>query len=765
MTVALSVAACDLPLEAEATALQQPLIEVTGGEGDPAIGEAPLLGGERRGIGLEEVGPTAAADADVDTRKSLFITEQSIVSGFTLQAVMDKLAGQNGGGISGLQLFRQLWGTQLSPPAGTCSTTLNGFPFTCPRAEGNQATTDPFVDPNADAAYIATALVNRFDLAATDGADCGEYRIIFARRSGINDGGNRAFMIFEAVLPNPRRDLGIQGCRPVQNFWRDLSRAGRTEAQRRTALLDFYLQGLPGFLPVVHIRNYGVATGADKTGQIRTNQFMQSPWMLREFKLRRTCATSPCQLTALPVTDKTNPAPQLFQPGPTLTAFQQSVVNQVPQLALNDLNRFNYVVADNFNIGESNSQDIQDDYLDRFGPGPSTFRTAIQNRLNQIGADLTPDHIVDRALSLACAGCHQLSVGRDLGGGLQFPGTLGFVHVGEFLGGDGRFPISDALTTTFLPHRERVMESFLNTNRPFEQALINFQPASAPPFPSFLVDGGATFGVQQDGLSYGWNTSHTARAVDRNNTASPDQRFDTFIQMTSTSRWELQVPNGVYRVRIVAGDPNTTGAFNISAEGTQIVSGSTTTTARWLDRTGIVRVSDGRLTVTGATGTLSNRINFIEVNVFKAFIDFRPSTGAGAPGYRADTGLVFGGRGSGFTFGWNTDNTANTRRRNSASSPGLRWDTLNHMQNGGNRTWEIAVPNGSYRVKIVAGDAGFTNSVYKIAAEGQLTVDGTPSNNVRWVEGARTVTVNDGRLTISNATGSVNNKICFVEIE
>ena len=32
--------------------------------------------------------------------------------------------------------------------------------------------------------------------------------------------------------------------------------------------------------------------------------------------------------------------------------------------------------------------------------------------------------------------------------------------------------------------------------------------------------------------------------------------------------------------------------------------------------------------------------------------------------------------------------------------------------------WEIAVPNGIYTVRIVAGDAGDFDSVYRIAAEG-----------------------------------------------
>jgi hypothetical protein len=44
------------------------------------------------------------------------------------------------------------------------------------------------------------------------------------------------------------------------------------------------------------------------------------------------------------------------------------------------------------------------------------------------------------------------------------------------------------------------------------------------------------------------------------------------------------------------------------------------------------------------------------------------------------------------------------------------------------------------------------------------TVSGTPTSAARWVEGAGTVTVAVGRLTLTNAAGSSNNNICFVEI-
>jgi hypothetical protein len=43
------------------------------------------------------------------------------------------------------------------------------------------------------------------------------------------------------------------------------------------------------------------------------------------------------------------------------------------------------------------------------------------------------------------------------------------------------------------------------------------------------------------------------------------------------------------------------------------------------------------------------------------------------------------------------------------------------------------------------------------------TVSGTPPSSTRWLEGTSTVTVDDGRLTLSSGAGASNNKICFVE--
>ena len=145
-----------------------------------------------------------------------------------------------------------------------------------------------------------------------------------------------------------------------------------------------------------------------------------------------------------------------------------------------------------------------------------------------------------------------------------------------------------------------------------------------------------------------------------------------------------------------------------------------------------------------------------------AHINFEP---AGAPvpaGYVADTGAVFGDRGNGLAYGWNQAISVAARDRNVNSDQ--RYDTFIHMQLYGTRTWEIAVPNGSYTVHLVAGDPSYTDGVYKLAAEGKTILSGTPTAAQHWVESTTTVTVNDGRLTISNGVGAVNDKIDFIDI-
>ncbi|MEO6434994.1 MAG: kelch repeat-containing protein [Tepidisphaeraceae bacterium] len=165
--------------------------------------------------------------------------------------------------------------------------------------------------------------------------------------------------------------------------------------------------------------------------------------------------------------------------------------------------------------------------------------------------------------------------------------------------------------------------------------------------------------------------------------------------------------------------------------------------------------------------TRSAAIESLETRRLLAFalnVNFQPASASVPAGYLADSGAAYGGRGNGFTYGWNQASTTATRDRNNSIAPDQRHDTLTHTQLYGSRTWELSVPNGQYSVRLVAGDASYFDSVYKLNVEGVLTVNGTPTSSNRFVEGSALVTVSDGKLTIANATGGSNNKLCFIDI-
>jgi hypothetical protein len=57
-----------------------------------------------------------------------------------------------------------------------------------------------------------------------------------------------------------------------------------------------------------------------------------------------------------------------------------------------------------------------------------------------------------------------------------------------------------------------------------------------------------------------------------------------------------------------------------------------------------------------------------------------------------------------------------------------------------------------------------TDSRFRISAEGTIAVDATPTAASPWAEGTVRVSVTDGRLTIANATGSSNDKLCYLDV-
>ncbi len=148
-------------------------------------------------------------------------------------------------------------------------------------------------------------------------------------------------------------------------------------------------------------------------------------------------------------------------------------------------------------------------------------------------------------------------------------------------------------------------------------------------------------------------------------------------------------------------------------------------------------------------------------------INFQPHGVEIPPGYLPDTGATFADRGNGFTYGWNADNSAATRDRNSPLAFDQRYDTLIHLQKPENpdAVWEIALPPGVYDVYAVGGDPEAFTGYMQSLAEGRMLVNGKPDEGRRFINGtAAAVVVTDGRLTIRSGPDTNNNKLSFVEI-
>jgi len=149
-------------------------------------------------------------------------------------------------------------------------------------------------------------------------------------------------------------------------------------------------------------------------------------------------------------------------------------------------------------------------------------------------------------------------------------------------------------------------------------------------------------------------------------------------------------------------------------------------------------------------------------------VNFQPPGAPVPEGYLADTGATYGLRNNGFTYGWDVDNSADARDRNNAAAPDQRYDTLNHLQRlpaNPARSWQIALPNGTYSVHLVAGDATAFDSTHVVFAEGVQILNGTVNSANRFVESTTNVTVTDGTLSLTQGAAGSNTKLCYVDID
>jgi hypothetical protein len=426
----------------------------------------------------------ATPGVTVVPQRSLFERNPTALSAFSVSEVLTRIAQNAGLGITGTvwhdNLFKTMARQETFPgePGPFCNSggifpqTINGFIVGC------AGVASPLVGQLAK--WLPLAVANRFDLAPAGGENCGEVRASFFMPPGSVTAPQRAFIIFEAQIPNPQPQLGLDGCRPLQNFWQNLGTIA-DPAARGAKLAQAYLTGEPsltaaGFAPFFRFQNFG----QDK-GRVRTETFgvagVVPIWDFREFRINANGSAA-----EIAVAQSLGAFSGTHACGPELLNTLGTVT---PATA--NLNFLGIDVPPSCFDGASTTASFRPEDVIAGGGDPQ-FAAALQARAAQLapGANLTAAQIAARvSFGGTCVGCHfrqNDSRYRDLGQGLTLPvvtplpgesvDDVDFTMVNNLRtepcaasGPDAAqtcFKLLPTLSTIFLPHRKGVLESYLN---------------------------------------------------------------------------------------------------------------------------------------------------------------------------------------------------------------------------------------------------------------------------------------------------------------
>ena len=245
-------------------------------------------------------------------------------------------------------------------------------------------------------------------------------------------------------------------------------------------------------------------------------------------------------------------------------------------------------------------------------------------------------------------------------------------------------------------------------------AKVNFQTTTSETPSGYIADIGRAYALRRSGHVFGWTGGHEPLAADQDSSRSPDQRYDTFNLLRQGHRWAMRVPDGRYRVRVVAGDPDASGErFRIDVEGSRIIDGRTTTSTHWLDGTGTLDVTDGILTIKPGAGSNGNKLAFVEITG----IDDGSTTAGGtariswgqtnsSPRGRVEAGAIQAGRKFYLIGGYNSDDQDVTRAMDVLDLGTDRWSRGPNIPSGAAQTHAGYAFDGRRFIYWIGGQLG-----------------------------------------------------------
>jgi hypothetical protein len=142
---------------------------------------------------------------------------------------------------------------------------------------------------------------------------------------------------------------------------------------------------------------------------------------------------------------------------------------------------------------------------------------------------------------------------------------------------------------------------------------INFQLNGSPTVAGYDQDNGDVYGLRVNGLTYGWNKTHTADDRDRNKLT--DQILDTLVQMQTAATWSIAVPNGTYNVKLSVGDAQYTSNNTVNINGVNYWTNLALGITQFANKTMQITVTNGKIVLdnVGSPDRMT-KLNYIEIS-------------------------------------------------------------------------------------------------------------------------------------------------------
>src|SRR6185436_17995080 len=218
-------------------------------------------------------------------------------------------------------------------------------------------------------------------------------------------------VIFEGSLRNPRPEAGLAACRPIAQFWANLS-AVDSLPERRARLESFFYEGIAGFPPLLHPDHFRDAPNGIRNMHRIDGQNAR----FYQFRVVSECPGGACRVFAKPDVLENVASATLLDvndTSPRAVRYREFFLTQIGNLTIRNASGFFMNTPDEFLMAETDVPDgkAHTPMINGLSAGAATgagreLGTKIAQAIQANGSDASIIQLMYRATFVTCEGCH-----------------------------------------------------------------------------------------------------------------------------------------------------------------------------------------------------------------------------------------------------------------------------------------------------------------------------------------------------------------------